>query len=238
MRQTGTLVVVLAFAGLIGATPVGAGQVYGDGAMEEFCTRAQQIVARTDLVSTNVIQPTPEDFITSDAAPWDDADGLALPLTTQQFTSVVAHPTEDRDMATVVSCKMKSAEALLYHYGLGTAEIGGLCRDVHAEVVDDVFASLTPPERARLVYDRDDVFLDPDLVSWGGPDWTTPFPPQVAHAEPDGKLHLRAKAMIVPRIFPVPIVPTPKRGVHYCHLVAPDHLRELVTGDAEPIPAA
>ncbi len=235
MRVLRTLGLGLTTALLIGAAPagggVGAGHVFGDEAMARFCQRAQQVVGGTDLVSDNVLQPTVEAFIGSDAAPWDDDDGRDLPLTTQQFTTVVPHPTEDRDLAAVVSCKMKSAEGLQYHYGSDAGELGRFCQDVHAEVLDAVFGALTPPERARLVYTRDDVVLDLDTITWGGPDWTTPFPPQVAYAGPTGALHLRAKALIVPRVFPVPVVGPEKRAVHYCHVAAPDLVRELVTGD-------
>ncbi len=223
-----------------GQAPASAavGQVHGDGAMAAFCTQAQKAVAGTALESTNVLQPSVEDFIASDAAPWDDEAGLALPLTTQQFTSTAPHPSEDRTMDTVVSCKLKSAEALQYHYGSDAAELGHLCLDAHAAVVDAVYDNLTPPELGRLVHDRSDVVLEPDLVSWGGPDWTSPFPPEVARIEVDGRLHLRAKALVVPRVFPVPIVGPPKRGVHYCHLASPDLVRELVVGDITAQPDA
>lgn len=238
--RAGVLAGVVA-AMVVGQAPVAAqppGHVFSGGAMARFCTEAQKVIGQTELESTNVLQPTVEAFISSDAAPWDDADGVDLPLTTQQYTSTFPHPAEGRTLATVVSCKMKSAEGLIAHYGPDAATPGSLCSDVHARVLDEVYDALTPAEERRLVHQRHEVVLDPDLVSWGGPDWTSPFPPEIAYVDPAGTLHLRGKAMLVPTVFPVPMVGPPKRGVHYCHLAAPDLVRELVVGDVTSQPDA
>lgn len=241
-RQTRAILVSVAL-GVAGSQAALAGtgpNVHSDAARARYCSDAQQAVAGTDLVADNVVHTSPDTFVEADATPYEADDGRDLPLTTHQLVTSVPHPVEDRMMELVVSCKLKGGEAIRWHYGADQGELGRFCSDAHAAITDDVFAALTPPERARLVYTRDEVVMDPDVAALGGGDWTSGQPqggdftlPQVAHEEPDGRLHLRSKALIVPTatVDVPPFVPRNKQGTHYCHLIAPDHLRELVTGD-------
>lgn len=225
---------------LAAAPPPNDAQVFSAAARSNYCVRAQQLVAGTDLVSQNVVHDTIESFVESDATPYDTEDGRDLPLTTHQFITRVEHPGEGRLMDAVLSCKLKSGEAIQYHYGQSEGALGHFCTDAHADIADRVFDALTGAERQRLVYDRSDIVLVPDQASMGGGDWTSGQPqggdfqtPTIARAMPDGSLALQAKALIVPTVgvdIP-PFVGRNKQGTHYCHLIAPEHLRELVTGD-------
>ena len=250
-RRASTVAGLLFVQAVLGtaATAQDLPDVHSDAARATWCTRAQQVVAGTTLESVNVIHTGPDTFVESDATPYEADEGRDLPLTTHQLVTSVPHPSEDRAMASVVSCKLKGGEAIRFHYGNEAGELGRFCSDVHADLTDRVYAALTPAEQERLVYQRGDVVMDPDVPAAGGGDWTSGQPqggdftlPQIAYEEPDGRLHLRAKALIVPTatVDIPPFIPRNKQGTHYCHLIAPDHLRELVTGDlttAAPDPA-
>lgn len=249
--RTRNLVSLAVAAGLVlGAAPNGPGDpngnalghVYGDEARAQYCSWAQQAVAGTDLVSENVLHDDATSFMESDAAPYDTDEGRTLPLTTHQFLSTIEHPTAG-PIEAVLSCKLKGGQAVQQHFGPTQGQLGRFCTDAHADLADRVFGALKDKERKALVYDRDDIVLDPDVPAAGGGDWTSGqpqggefAPPKVAFGMPDGKLHLRSKALIVPAVgvdIP-PFVGRNKQGTHYCHLIAPTHLRDLVTGVVAP----
>lgn len=235
--------IIVAAAGLaataLTASPAQAGldpHLYGTKATNGFCADAQQIIAATPLVADNVLSPDADHFVNeTDAAPWDGNEDA--PLATAQLNSV--EETEAGDLLTVISCKMKDAESIQTYFGEDQAEqdLERQCADVHAVVVDAVFDSLH--HRATPVYTRGQVRLADDQLTWGGPDWTSELPPTVAFTDGDD-LVLRSKAMVVPRAASVAPFPGPsKAGVHYCHLIAPIHLRALLLGEltAPDLPA-
>lgn len=211
------------------------GKLYSTAAVKRLCTEAQQIIAGTTLDSTNNIHDTSTSFIVSDAAPYESPEGATLPLTTQQFVTYGTYPAKGKQYPQIISCKMKSAEALAFFYGADAAHSGASCRDIHEQTVNAVFASLTKPETRQLVFDRDDVIIDSDSVARSGPQWLTPMPPTLTYMDAEGRLHLQAKSLPVPREVPpfVPLGPE-KKGVHYCHLAAPEYIRALITGDVAP----
>ena len=215
---------------------LGRGHLYSQAALNAFCTGAQMVIAQTSLVSENVVHDTQESFIGSDATPYETPEGETLPLTSQQYVSYATYPNKpNKSYPQVVSCKMKSAAALEYFYGADAAEAGNSCRNVHELTVDAVYASLTRHEERELVFTRDEVVLAADVNARSGPDWLTPFPPDVASTDADGNLVLQAKALPVPRFLP-PFLPVPpeKRGVHYCHVASPHYILALVTGEVAP----
>ena len=71
------------------------------------------------------------------------------------------------------------------------------------------------------------VVFEEDESAYMGPDWLDPWPYPVATVEDDGKLHIRAKAMHIPYAWYIPM-PDRFKGVHYCHLVPPAYLQQLL----------
>ena len=206
--------------------------MYSQAALDEFCTGAQSIVARTPLISENVISqelgtagspfPPPgtasTGFIGTDAAPYDE--GEDLPLTTHQYVEygVGGWPK-------TVMCKMKSWDALNFYYP-GQASKGSDCAAVNRATVGTVAI-------AMLLRDQQSVYQDVQFDTWStytGQQWTHGGPAPTAYLDTGGKLHLVAKELIVERTNPITFISSPKKGVHYCHLATPRYVKRVLAG--------
>lgn len=202
-------------------------------------------------VSAYNAKSLPEPF-DSDGNPldpnWDVRGyGGTLPFTVQQLVSYNEIAATNLQIPTVISCKMKTSGALRFHLG-ATAAIGTgtTCVMVNQDTVTKVFASLTAYERRYLKYNESQIVLDPDPVVASGPDWlypllpvgapaNVPTPPTTAYiGASDGLLHIQSKSLQVERNNQSPLVGPDKRGTTYCHLIAPEYLRSVVTGTIPP----
>jgi hypothetical protein len=133
---------------------------------------------------------------------------------------------------------MKNAGSLNNYYGAGTAVATVACSAINQDTITRVFASLTAYERRYLRFNESQIVLDPDEVEATGPDWLFPLteglPPTVAYIGNDGLLHLKAKTISVGQGSLSAILTPDKKGVNYCHFIAPEYLRSLVTGAVQP----
>ena len=214
--------------------------------VNDFCQNAQQIIASTALESVNLTHSVDSSFIESSPAPYDNdpagnlaayngkGDPALLPLTTQQFVTY-AEGTVGLEYPQVISCKMKSSEAIQTFIDLSAAGPEMNCSDIISDTVDQIFAELPHWLRHFLAFDESEIVIEPDIVAATGPDWLIPFPPSVAFIGDDGLLHLQGKTLIVPVNLP-PFIPIndDKKGVRYCHLPAPSYIVRLVKGVAQP----
>ena len=214
--------------------------------VNEFCQNAQQIIANTTLESVNLIHSTGSSFIESSPAPYDNdptdnlsayngkGDPESLPLTTQQHVTYangkfgIAYPQ-------VISCKMKSSEAIQRFIDPSSSETEMNCSDIISHTVDHVFAGIQRWRRRFLAFGELEIVVEPDTVTLTGPEWLDPFPPSVAFIGNDGLLHFQGKTLFVPVDLP-PFIPVgnDKKGVHYCHLPAPSYISRLVKGIVKP----
>lgn len=191
----------------------------------QFCAEVQQILVPTALAITNVIEPDFEAFKRSKPQ--------ADPLTTHQYLSV-----NQRRGLTRISCKTKTADHLRAVFGPTIAPAPTYphladrsCRDVHRAMVLALWREASPAERAAAPHPPSRLMLDADLAYMTGSSWIQS--PAEAYLGADQRLHLRAVALfaawddwrwkIMPDIF---------RGNHYCHLIAPESLRELMLNPA------
>ena len=193
----------------------------------DYCAEAQRIIANTDIKPINIIHVNETSFLDSSPAPYKGVNlsayhgkGTAdsLPLTTQQIV------TNDGN-SEVISCKMKSAEAIRFFFGYSSAYLGGACKDIIIQTVDFVFESLDENEQTELQYD--DIIVEEDIVVHSGSEWSTPFPPNVSFWDENGLLHLQAKSLPVPMDTLAPLSED-KKGVHYCHLPSANYIRSLI----------
>lgn len=190
----------------------------------EFCVAAQTAIVAAKPVARNEIH---EDFTA-----FTKSKPVAEPLMTTQY--VWRESSDPRSSPMMVSCKMKTADHLIDVYGAGAASVDIGCSGVNAITLRQVLASLSTQERRGVRFDGGrKVRFDADLVTTDGPVWLAPF--AVARIEADGSLHLQAKAMrndwLDPRYAQAPVQ---FRGTRYCHLIAPEYLRRLLLGEAEP----
>jgi hypothetical protein len=180
---------------------------------DEFCVRAQKLIASTSLEAINTIHVDYQAYVKS--KPHED------PLSTEQYY----YYGED-GVAQIVSCKMKSAGRIIMAHGEQAAGAPQDCRRINQQSFNEVYAVLEA-HRQKLRFTRSDVVFEDDDSAYMGPRWLEPWPYPVATVEEDGKLHIRAKAMNIPFAWYIPM-PDRFKGVHYCHLAAPAYLRQLL----------
>jgi hypothetical protein len=187
---------------------------------QQFCGEAQKIIAKTALPVETIVVPTKDEFGPSKAT--------VRPLSTRQL---LVYADDAPTRLVQISCKMKTADHIVAEYGPGTAGPEGLCADVNRNTLEGVMRSLAASGQRQLKYGGGKhVVFEPEQVTTNGFEWLAPYP--IAWQGPEGKLHVMAKAQrndwLDARYFNA----DPKfRGTRYCHLIAPDYLRQILLGE-------
>jgi hypothetical protein len=187
-------------------------------ALEQECAEAQRLVAGTARPVVNLSYVDFDEFVLSKAQ--------IEPLTSQQF---VWYADAERRHPKRISCKLKTADHILTHYGAGAASAESTCQAANVSIVDRVFAQLTDEERGRLKFARERVVVEADEMAATGPDWLEPYfyvslATDTVRIKPRG---FRAD-WNDPRLAQAP----PRfKGTHYCHLIAPQYVKRIVLGD-------
>jgi hypothetical protein len=186
----------------------------------EFCAEAQRIVSNTARTGEFVVHPDFEGFVKSKT----NIDPLTL------HAYVWAAPDEP-GRAVAISCKMKSADHLNAAFGPGTAGPDGLCQDMNRETLRQVRAALPESAGRQVVLDPNENAFNEKQPAATGRDWLAPF---LLTTEDDaGTLTIHSKGFRVDWLDPrFARFDARVRGVHYCHLIAPAYLRDLLTGRA------
>jgi hypothetical protein len=187
----------------------------------DFCAVVQRKLVDTPLPLTNKIHPSKDAFTESKAS--------AKPTETQQFSE---RAPDGRLLG--ISCKTKSADHLRAEHGVSASRDPALpprsCRDIHREMVIQLWATFDNDARASSAFAPHQVILDADTSSYTGSGWIGS--PAEAYLGGDGKLHLRASALFAEwEDWRWKIMPKSFRGNHYCHLVAPERIRALMRGE-------
>jgi hypothetical protein len=233
------------------ANPALRAELYSVVAVDNFCARAQQIVSSTSLYPVVVGHSGLDDFTFSSSAPYEGPnlsayngktdsrlgeDAGDLPLTVQQLVSHRVLGATGWVYPVVVSCKMKTAEAINFHVGAGWAGTQRSCRDVNQSTVADVYASLTSIERRTLRWQQGQIIFVADSFASSGPTWLYPLPylPRVAFVGADGLLRIHGLAITVARTDPTTAAGPDKKGSYYCHLPSPEYVRALILGQTQP----
>jgi len=197
-------------------------------ALEEYCLVAQRVVTRTEQPVNVRIQESFDGFVKSKAI-IPEGDG-AIPEI-QQY-----HWTDEGGEIVGVSCKLKSADHLNLVYGDGTAGPDGACQDMNHYVFDSLNIQPDAYRYAAVIFDpteKPQTEGQPPAKGGPGPQWLQPY---VATAvDSDGSLIVRTKGFRVDFMDPrYERAPARFRGVHYCHFIAPEHLRSVIVGEAVP----
>lgn len=190
------------------------------GGYTEFCAEAQQLIVTTQLPVTNSVHTDYDGFVKSKPS--------VDPLTTHQYLALDAEG-QPRNL----SCKLKSADHII-DLDPEAQATGNDCRALHQRLLDEVIAELRA-EGASIGFDNGNgVVMDESAMAGMGPDWLSEYPYPALYTS-NGMLHLRAKSMYVSWYSWAPI-PARFKGTYYCHLVAPEYLKSVLSG-AEPAPA-
>jgi hypothetical protein len=187
--------------------------------LSEYCLVAQRIVTRTEQPVELIVHDNFEAFVKSKAV-----------IEGPQIQQLDWH---DDNRVVGVSCKLKSADHLNLAFGDGTAGPDGLCQDfnraVYALLLQDIEQSAWPV----VIFDENETMMNEDQPAMTGPDWLMPY--TATYVDKSNNLHIRSKGFQVDFTDPrYQKAPARFRGVHYCHLVAPEYFRDLLAGDAEP----
>jgi hypothetical protein len=117
-------------------------------------------------------------------------------------------------------------------FGKGTSGGDGQCQDMNRLTWERVRARLGATAAGSLAFDGAEVVRNAENPGMTGPDWLKPY--EMTWRDERGVLHLRSKGFRVDWTDPqFAAVPGRFRGVQYCHLIAPEYLTRLVTGQAE-----
>ncbi|MBM4220412.1 MAG: hypothetical protein FJ170_00515 [Gammaproteobacteria bacterium] len=210
-----------------------AGCALGDGAANdagtkllaagpaEFCAEAQHLISRTDKTGEFVVHPDFKGFVESKTS----IDPLTL------HVHAWAAP-DDPGRIVAISCKMKSADHLNAAFGPGTAGPDGLCQDMNRETLRQVRAALPGAAGRQVVLDPGENVFNEQQPARTGADWLAPF--LLTTEDAAGTLTIHSKGFRVDWLDPrFARMDARVRGVHYCHLVAPAYLRDLLAGRAK-----
>mgnify|MGYP000911671777 CR=1 FL=1 len=212
----------------IGAQTPGAADVAFTATTPQFCAEVQRRVAGTQQPLRNVVHDEFQSFVKSKPS--------VKPLEPQQY---VEYADASRTQPRRISCKLKTADHINAVYGNGAAatqENENACREINRTTILAVFRALDPGTRSRLVVPPHRFMLDGDENRIMGSGWIEPYP--FAYAGADGAVHLHAKALLVRwDDWRWQLAPDKFRGTHYCHLIAPEYARSLMTGEVSA-PAA
>ncbi len=223
-------------------------QLYSVQAIDNMCTEAQKIISNTSLEAYAIRHNNLDSFLFSSSAPYEgpnlsayngkETPGDTLPLTVQQFNYFNMNPRTGWVYPETVSCKMKDAEAIQFHFGPTAAGAQSTCRAINEQTFADVFASLTSWQRRTLVYDENDIVFDDDVPKPSGPQWAnplaSPFAPKTIYFGGDGLVHVQSIASIVARTNPTNLAGPDKKGSYYCHLPTPEHILAVLRGQVFP----
>lgn len=189
---------------------------------DEYCLTAQRVVTKTAMPVELVLHEDFMAFVKSKAI----IDGPTGPQIQQMNWY------DDNGAVLGVSCKLKSADHLNMTYGPDTAGPDGACQEMNQAVFSLVGRRVNNPAYKTVSFDPNETVFNEENPGMTGPDWLAPFVMTTAEGD---TLTIHTKGFIVDFADPAYAkAPDRFRGVHYCHLVAPEHFEALLRGDAAP----
>lgn len=184
--------------------------------LDTFCSEVQRVTARTSVKANLTIHKTSWDFRHS-------KPGIE-PVEIHQYVTPDA-----TGRPKMISCKVKSVDHLKSAYGPAAAGTQGTCEQVTRSVVEQARATTGPKALA--------VRVDPEEQVWTGSSYLSPF--ELLSRDASGTLHVHTRYMRIDwddwRWY---VMPNKVRGHLYCHIIAPEYLARVLTGEApelEPI---
>lgn len=187
--------------------------------VDEYCLSAQVVVAKTLVPMQLVVHDDFDAFVKSKAV----IEGPEI----QQLNWY-----DQAGNIQGISCKLKSADHLNLEFGEGTAGPDGLCQDMNRQVYKLLQEQMTDPVFDPVIFDVNETFSDQGKPIMMGPQWLAPF--RMTYLDDNGALHVATKGFLTDftdeRFLNMP---ARFRGVHYCHLIAPEYLERLMRGAAE-----
>lgn len=130
-----------------------------------------------------------------------------------------------------ISCKMKSADHLNIEFGDGSAGPDGYCQDMNTQVYELTLRQISDPSYTSVTFDHSERLDTKEQSAMIGPTWLKPF--TMTYVDSAGGLHIATKGFVINFTDPrYQKFPDSWRGTHYCHLVAPEYMERLLSGEA------
>ena len=206
--------------------PVVVGQPLTLPNLNEYCAVAQKEVASSRVPARNVL--------VTDYQAFSRASPSVKPLETMQF---VGYADSQQARPRMISCKLHSAERIRAAYGATAAGEATSCARLNRRTLDAVMASMTERQKKKMPFKGPvPVMLEPDIQASSEADWLQEF--TMLQTDAGGTLRIRAKSLGAGTMSTrVSTRAASDSGRLYCHLIAPDYLRRVLTGEVK-LPAA
>jgi len=132
----------------------------------------------------------------------------------------------------MISCKLHSSERIRAAYGATAAGEPTSCARLNRRTVDAVMASLTDRQKKKMPFKGPvPVMLEPDLQAATEAEWLDAF--TMVETDAGGTLRIRAKSLANTGKVRVSTRGAANNERQYCHLIAPDYLKRILTGEVQ-----
>jgi D-aminopeptidase len=132
----------------------------------------------------------------------------------------------------MISCKLHSSERIRAAYGATAAGEPSSCARLNRRTLDAVMASMTERQKKKMPFKGPvPVMLEPDLQASSEAEWLEAF--TMVEADRGGTLRIRAKSLTNTGKVRVGTRAAANADRQYCHLIAPDYLKRILTGEVQ-----
>jgi hypothetical protein len=221
LTPTGVALVLVIAGCASDSRPTVVGQPFVLPALNEYCAAAQKEIAASRVPARNVL--------VNDWQAFSRASPSVKPLETMQY---VGYTDAQHSRARMISCKLHSSERIRREYGATAAGEPSSCARLNRRTVDAVLASLTDRQKKKMPFKGPvPVMLEPDLQASTEAEWLDAF--TMVEADAGGTLRIRAKSLANTGKVRVGTRGAANGERQYCHLIAPDYLKRILTGEVQ-----
>jgi hypothetical protein len=200
--------------------PVVVGQPLVVPTLNDYCAVAQKEIATSRVPARNVL--------VADYQAFSRASPSVKPLETMQY---VGYADPQHTKARMVSCKLHSADRIRAEYGATAAGESTTCARLNRRTLDSVMLTLTDRQKKKMPFKGSiGVLLEPDEQAANESQWLESF--TMVQTDAGGTLRIRAKSLGGGNMR-VANKSSANGGRQYCHLIAPDYLKRILTGEVQ-----
>lgn len=222
VRNVGCLSLGWVLAGCASdSRPVVVGQPMMQTTINDYCSVAQKEIATSRVPARNVVM--------TDYQAFSRASPSVKPLETLQF---VGYADQQKTKPRMISCKLHSAERIRAEYGATAAGESTTCARLNRRTLDAVMSTMTDRQKKKMPFKGPiAVLLDPDEQASTEAQWLESF--TMVQTDVGGTLRIRAKSLRGDTNVRVSSKANGNSGRQYCHLIAPDYLKRILTGEVQ-----
>lgn len=188
-------------------------------AVNDYCASAQKEIASSRVPARNVLM--------NDYQAFSRATPSVKPLETLQY---VGYSDDKHTKARMISCKLHSSERIRAEYGATAAGEPSTCARLNRRTLDAVMLTLTDRQKKKMPFKGTvPVMLEPDEQATSESQWLENF--TMVQTDAGGTLRIRAKSLGTSANLKVRN--GAGNGRTYCHLIAPDYLKRILTGEVQ-----